>query len=183
MKRNLTVILVALAIASCTSPNLLAPRYETMSSSRLWTERVLADSPMEVALIEAELGSRGETTSGTGGYTFLGENTAAAYGKKIYSRKETSNSDVNCDDFPSSGSAQKYFLRHGGPQRDPNGLDRDGDGLACEWGTYLREAVRKAKSLQASRSISRRARSTCYTGPRGGTYTLTASGNKNYDGC
>jgi len=24
---------------------------------------------------------------------------------------------------------------------------------------------------------------TCYTGPRGGTYTLTASGNKNYSGC
>lgn len=25
--------------------------------------------------------------------------------------------------------------------------------------------------------------STCYTGPRGGTYTITASGNKNYGGC
>jgi hypothetical protein len=24
---------------------------------------------------------------------------------------------------------------------------------------------------------------TCYTGPRGGTYTITASGNKNYSGC
>lgn len=24
---------------------------------------------------------------------------------------------------------------------------------------------------------------TCYTGPRGGTYTLTASGRKNYGGC
>lgn len=24
---------------------------------------------------------------------------------------------------------------------------------------------------------------TCYTGPRGGTYTLTANGNKNYSGC
>jgi len=27
------------------------------------------------------------------------------------------------------------------------------------------------------------ARPTCYTGPRGGTYTLTASGKKNYGGC
>jgi hypothetical protein len=26
-------------------------------------------------------------------------------------------------------------------------------------------------------------RPTCYTGPRGGTYTLTASGRKNYSGC
>lgn len=24
---------------------------------------------------------------------------------------------------------------------------------------------------------------TCYTGPRGGTYTITASGRKNYSGC
>ena len=24
---------------------------------------------------------------------------------------------------------------------------------------------------------------TCYTGPRGGTYTITANGNKNYSGC
>lgn len=24
---------------------------------------------------------------------------------------------------------------------------------------------------------------TCYTGPRGGTYTITASGRKNYNGC
>ena len=27
------------------------------------------------------------------------------------------------------------------------------------------------------------ARPTCYTGPRGGTYTITASGRKNYGGC
>lgn len=27
------------------------------------------------------------------------------------------------------------------------------------------------------------ATSTCYTGPRGGTYTITASGRKNYGGC
>lgn len=27
------------------------------------------------------------------------------------------------------------------------------------------------------------AKPTCYTGPRGGTYTLTASGHKNYSGC
>ena len=27
------------------------------------------------------------------------------------------------------------------------------------------------------------ARPTCFTGPRGGTYTITASGKKNYGGC
>jgi hypothetical protein len=27
------------------------------------------------------------------------------------------------------------------------------------------------------------ARPQCFTGPRGGTYTITASGRKNYSGC
>jgi hypothetical protein len=33
------------------------------------------------------------------------------------------------------------------------------------------------------RQANENARPTCYTGPRGGTYTLTASGRKNYSGC
>lgn len=37
----------------------------------------------------------------------------------------------------------------------------------------------QARQLQTNGS----GRPTCYTGPRGGTYTLTASGNKNYSGC
>ncbi|WP_407943341.1 excalibur calcium-binding domain-containing protein [Mangrovicoccus ximenensis] len=127
-------------------------------------------------------------TSNSRGYTYLGEATAAAYGLELYQRPLPTKTDVNCDDFPTSGSAQKYFLTHGGPHSDPYGLDRDGDGLACEWGAYLQKSVRRAKSLQESsrRESSRRAvrsSSRCYTGPRGGTYTITASGNKNYGGC
>lgn len=37
----------------------------------------------------------------------------------------------------------------------------------------------RAQHLQ----ISGAAKPTCYTGPRGGTYTITASGRKNYGGC
>ncbi|MCC2958945.1 YHYH domain-containing protein [Massilia sp. IC2-278] len=37
----------------------------------------------------------------------------------------------------------------------------------------------QAQRLQNNRPTG----STCYTGPRGGTYTLTASGRKNYSGC
>jgi hypothetical protein len=36
-----------------------------------------------------------------------------------------------------------------------------------------------AQQLQTNES----ARPTCHTGPRGGTYTITASGRKNYSGC
>jgi hypothetical protein len=34
--------------------------------------------------------------------------------------------------FESEKQAQRFFLKHGGPKRDPHGLDSDGDGRACE---------------------------------------------------
>lgn len=40
--------------------------------------------------------------------------------------------DANCSDFASQAAAQTYFLNNGGPSQDPDGLDADGDGLACE---------------------------------------------------
>ncbi|WP_439687993.1 YHYH domain-containing protein [Cupriavidus oxalaticus] len=42
-------------------------------------------------------------------------------------------------------------------------------------------SVRSANSLASTRSAPSGPK--CYTGPRGGTYTITASGRKNYGGC
>ena len=96
-------------------------------------------------------------------------------------------SDRDCNDFSSSFEAQQFFINAGGPQRDPNDLDRDGDGYACEWGTELRQRAAAAVEAQRRANLARqqaaRAASRCYTGSRGGTYTITSSGNKNYDGC
>lgn len=39
----------------------------------------------------------------------------------------------NCAKYPSPDQAQLEFLRRGGPDRDPHGLDPDGDGYACSW--------------------------------------------------
>ncbi|MBM9461663.1 thermonuclease family protein [Nocardioides sp. zg-536] len=39
---------------------------------------------------------------------------------------------INCTDFSTQAAAQAYFLAHGGPSYDPEGLDREGDGIACE---------------------------------------------------
>lgn len=36
-----------------------------------------------------------------------------------------------CTQFPTRDQAQDRFLRDGGPERDPNGLDADGDGFVC----------------------------------------------------
>jgi endonuclease YncB( thermonuclease family) len=43
-----------------------------------------------------------------------------------------SSTDRDCSDFANQRDAQKFFEKHGGPQRDPHNLDGDGDGIACE---------------------------------------------------
>lgn len=40
--------------------------------------------------------------------------------------------DRNCSDFGNQREAQEHFIRRGGPDRDPDGLDSDGNGVACE---------------------------------------------------
>jgi hypothetical protein len=40
--------------------------------------------------------------------------------------------DRDCADFDSQRQAQIFFLRAGGPERDPHRLDADGDGVVCE---------------------------------------------------
>ena len=40
--------------------------------------------------------------------------------------------DKDCSDFNTWQEAQKFYKRHGGPQRDPHRLDGDDDGIACE---------------------------------------------------
>ena len=40
--------------------------------------------------------------------------------------------DANCTDFATQAAAQSYYIAHGGPAQDPDGLDADHDGIACE---------------------------------------------------
>jgi len=40
--------------------------------------------------------------------------------------------DRDCADFATQRAAQIFFLKHGGPRRDPHRLDGDDDGVACE---------------------------------------------------
>ena len=39
----------------------------------------------------------------------------------------------NCATYNSPDAAQRDFLARGGPDKDPRGLDPDGDGFACGW--------------------------------------------------
>ena len=50
--------------------------------------------------------------------------------------------------------------------------------------SYPTPSAYQAPSAPSSRGPARASGgATCYTGPRGGTYTITASGRKNYGGC
>jgi hypothetical protein len=40
--------------------------------------------------------------------------------------------DKDCEDFASQKAAQIFYLKHGGPRSDPDRLDADSDGIACE---------------------------------------------------
>ncbi len=40
--------------------------------------------------------------------------------------------DKDCADFPSQRAAQIFYIKHGGPRYDPDRLDGDNDGVACE---------------------------------------------------
>ena len=170
---------VLLTACSVATPQVNAARFSSMSTSALWAQHRLNATPLELAFIEVELAARGETRSGT---SYLGQRTSAAFGRQIYPRDTRVVGERDCDDFPSTAAAQRFFLSSGGPASDLHNLDADGDGLACEWGTQIRQ-VASAGPAPTSYVPRRGSTGRCYTGPRGGTYTLMASGNRNYSGC
>ena len=70
---------------------------------------------------------------------------------------------------------------HGG------GLNSEGCHTNHKTGDYHCHRIPVAPQPAASQSQQQGASSkqppTCYTGPRGGTYTISPSGKKNYNGC
>ena len=62
--------------------------------------------------------------------------TTNLVGQSIYRRSTIlaqKRFDRNCAKYPSPDMAQEAFLKAGGPDRDRQGLDPDGDGFACFW--------------------------------------------------
>lgn len=61
--------------------------------------------------------------------------TRQSVGERVWRRTVLTmqNTDRNCRGFVNSDLAQEEFLRRGGPERDPQNLDPDGDGFACWW--------------------------------------------------
>lgn len=164
-----------------------------VSTASLWSRYASTRSGTDLSSIEVELARRGQTHSGS---SYIGQRGVGAVGTRSFRRDGTRarSSDLfNCGDFATALDAQRRFLASGGPSSDPHDLDRDGDGFACEWGTERtrlsqvgRSRIAASARVVRARTAPRRSVTTsgrCHIGPRGGTYTITASGRKNYGGC
>lgn len=57
----------------------------------------------------------------------------------------TNSDDKNCGDFFDQDDVQKYFIAQGGPTADPDNLDLDDDGTACENYIYSTNTPPSAK--------------------------------------
>ena len=69
---------------------------------------------------------------------------------------------------------------HGG------GLNAEGCHTNHKTGDYhchRTPAPKQVQNVQPAVPSIQREQPTCYTGPKGGTYTITPSGKKNYKGC
>jgi Excalibur calcium-binding domain len=167
--------------SSPSAPTATRSPYASYSNSQLWGLQGMTSSASELRLAEAELGARGQSSYGT---WYIGQRSASEVGTTRYSRATSAGGGKDCADFKSAAEAQRYFLLNGGPSSDPHNLDGDGDGYACEWGAYVRASYSKYKPKTSAYKPARAYLSSgCYVGPRGGTYTITVSGKKNYGGC
>ncbi|PLP96809.1 YHYH domain-containing protein [Cupriavidus pauculus] len=76
---------------------------------------------------------------------------------------------LDADGCHTNRKTGEYHCHRGGA-RVSSGVERPQNAVGA----------RSANSFVSTRSLPG---PTCYTGPRGGTYTITASGRKNYGGC
>ena len=73
--------------------------------------------------------------------------TSNVKGEQVHSRVGLSGQSRfqrNCAKYTSPDEAQRDFLSRGGPERDPRGIDPDGDGFACAWDPAPYRTVRAA---------------------------------------
>lgn len=61
------------------------------------------------------------------------QQTTNAVGERVHVRSVLSSVRSGCGRYRSADDAQRAFLAAGGPAQDPQRLDSDGDGFACDW--------------------------------------------------
>jgi hypothetical protein len=93
------------------------------------------------------------TRTGTTGPNIIeyAVSTTNPVGQQVYRRSGllAGRSERNCRSYRSDNLAQEAFLRLGGPERDRQTLDPDGDGYACGWDpTVFRNAALAAQAAE-----------------------------------
>lgn len=114
---------------------------ETIESDR---ER-LAQQRAQYQVVRVDSVPTGTASSGPNLVAYaLG--TSHPLGTRVHSRLNPlrwQRSEQACLQFRNQDAAQEAFLTRGGPQRDPDHLDPDGDGYACWWDpTPFRQVAR-----------------------------------------
>jgi hypothetical protein len=103
----------------------------------------------QVRVSDAELGQGAGNTPNLFVYAL---STQHAVGQARYNRNHPlrwRRWEAACAQFGSQDLAQEAFLAAGGPERDPNHLDPDGDGFACWWDPApFRQAARTVRTRQ-----------------------------------
>lgn len=64
--------------------------------------------------------------------SFFKSNDYSPYDDYTTARSYEEYGDYDCSDFSTHREAQDFFEENGGTGNDYHGLDRDGDGIACE---------------------------------------------------
>lgn len=94
----------------------------------------IASNRAQYQVIHAEdLPQRTETGPNIVAYAL---STSNPVGTSVYPRRKAGASakyNRNCSQYKHQDQAQIDFLKAGGPKKDPQGLDPDGDGYACKW--------------------------------------------------
>ncbi len=101
----------------------------------------------QVQVTDAEMGA-----GGTPNLFVYALSTQHNVGEQRYPRNNPlrfRRSETACAQYPSQDLAQEAFLAAGGPERDPNHLDPDGDGFACWWDPApFRQAARTVRARE-----------------------------------
>lgn len=92
-------------------------------------ERELAEARRQLVIVQP--GSVPQASEGVNIALYAAQ-TNNAVGERRYSRGFGLGMG-GCRRYSTPDQAQRAFLAAGGPERDPHGLDPDGDGFACGW--------------------------------------------------
>lgn len=125
----------SVAVASApvvTAPVASAPTHTAAVSAPMNAMNNTVSAPKAAASSGGDLGFGSQDLSvDLGAYA---RKVTNAPGEHVYPRTDTGIDIVQaCTKFRGPDLAQTAFIKAGGPQKDPLGLDPDGDGYACGW--------------------------------------------------